>query len=222
MIGWVACCAELCRANTDELTDQAAGTVYHCGPACVALATRPRYLPPTPPARPVPPTPLPPTIPGCPTPLPSLPPCDPFVITSIHFTLKAANVARPFETSPARVAFLLQITTHSLFHLLPFPSTPNHCSFYNGLLNLFSKKFSRLQTIAFGHVRGHFNVRMFEVEERVLSNAWKKIECVLKLRCCKNLHTVKIYYTLTVISWIKTIQYFTLEYLLIVPSILYL
>lgn len=28
----------LCRTNTDELTDQAAGTVYHCGPACAALA----------------------------------------------------------------------------------------------------------------------------------------------------------------------------------------
>lgn len=30
----------LCRTNTDELTDEAAGTVYHCGPACAALANR--------------------------------------------------------------------------------------------------------------------------------------------------------------------------------------
>lgn len=30
----------LCRTNTDELTDQAAATVYHCGPACAALANR--------------------------------------------------------------------------------------------------------------------------------------------------------------------------------------
>lgn len=28
------------RTNTDELTDQVAGTVYHCGPACAALANR--------------------------------------------------------------------------------------------------------------------------------------------------------------------------------------
>lgn len=28
----------LCRTNSDELTDQAAGIVYHCGSACAALA----------------------------------------------------------------------------------------------------------------------------------------------------------------------------------------
>lgn len=48
-------------------------------------------------------------------------PFAPVVITSIHFTLKAAGVVplRP-ETSPARVAFSLRIATR------PLPSAPNH------------------------------------------------------------------------------------------------
>lgn len=147
----------LCRTNTDELTDQAAGTVYHCGPACAALANRsvtPILYPDQFHRR----LHLPPFAPWSPDPFSSLPPSDPFVITSIHFTLKAASVARPFETSPARVAFLLQITTHSLSPS-PLSPVPKHCSFYNGPLNLFSK-FPRLQAIAFARERGYISTNV--------------------------------------------------------------
>lgn len=130
----------LCR--TDELTDQATGTVYHCGSACAALANRYPILYPDQLHRCLH---LPP--PGGLT-RPLSPALRPLRNYKHSFHTKSGQRS-PFETSPAR--FLLQITTHSLSPSSPSLSSPTIARF---TMVLFSK-FLRLEGITFDRARGY-------------------------------------------------------------------
>jgi len=104
--GWLLQLADIAREPARyQRPSTGRRTVYHCGSACgAALASRSVIS----------------------TGFPIAPPAVylALVITSIHFTLKAAHCARSFETSPARVAFSLRIAIRSLYLLL-FIATPN-------------------------------------------------------------------------------------------------
>lgn len=150
--------------RTDELAEQAAGTVYHCESACAALANRSVTRPPSVPASTIASTYRPPT-PGRPAhdSLPTSLLATPFVITSIHFTLKAASTGVALTArNESRASHIF--TTDCHLSAPPSPSPPHR--HYQPASVRHAVRFAIAVPRPFS--------KLFEIDERGLPSSEKK------------------------------------------------
>lgn len=173
-----------CSTNTDELAGRAAGTVYHCGSACAALANRSVT-----PIRPVPALASTRRLPGVPRTYPALRPLRNYK-HSFH-TKSSLRIAWPFETSPARVAFSLQIATHPLSSSSPpalfIPRTLSRPSRRERLVSQWSAAaLFQISTITGYRARSRERIDTATIRDRGKGfiEYSKRVKSTLRCKCC--------------------------------------